>query len=366
MKKKQQKDDDEDRPTPRKAERLVGHEAAEARLLEAYSSGRLPHGWLLTGPRGIGKATLAFRFARFLLRGEGGAAMGLFGDAPEGLYVAPEETVFHQVAAGSHPDLVTLERQRDDKGKLRQVITVDDVRKAIAFTRHTAISGGWRVVVVDAADDLNTSSANALLKILEEPPEQTVMLLVSHAPGRLLPTIRSRCCSLALDGLSEGQVADLLLSLDLDVPADDLIPLARLAEGSPGKAMALAEGGGLALYRDLVALLADYPRIDTERLYAFADRLGRGKDDGPFRLGMELLAWWAGRLARASSIRSLPPPVVPEESAPMERLAAARPPGDWVRFWEEVSELSRRSLAVNLDRKHTVISAFLTLETAES
>jgi len=365
MKKKLQ-DDEEDRPSPRKTERLLGHDAAEARLLEAHGSGRLPHAWLITGPQGIGKATLAFRFARYLLRGEEGAAMGLFGEPPEGLYVAPEDPVFRQVAAASHPDLVTLERKPDDKGKLRQIIAVDDVRKTIGFLRHTAVDGGWRVVIVDAADDLNPSAANALLKVLEEPPEKTVLLLVSHAPGRLLPTIRSRCCGLSLSGLAEAQVTELLQSLDPEIPEADLAPLARLAEGSVGRALSLAESGGLALYREMLALLADYPRLDTERLHGFAERLGRGKDDRPFRIGMELLAWSAARLARAATGGDLPTPVVTEEAAPLARLAAARPAPDWVRFWEEVTNLGRRSLAANLDRKQAVISAFLTLETAEA
>jgi len=365
MKKKKRQDDEDERPSPRKAETLVGHEAAEARLLEAYSSGRLPHAWLITGPRGIGKATLAFRFARFLLHDGAGSDPGLFGDAPAAsLHVDPADPVFHQVAAASHPDLVTLERQRGDNDKLRQVIVVDDVRKAIGFLRHTAVAGGWRVVVVDAADDLNPNAANALLKVLEEPPEKTALLLVSHAPGRLLPTIRSRCCGLALSALAEDQVTELLQRLDPDIPAEDLAPLARLAEGSVGRAMALAEGGGLALYREMVALLADYPRLDSERLHGFAERLGKGSDDGPFRIGMELLAWWAARLARAASAGSLPPPVVAEEEEAMARLAAARPAQDWAAFWQEVTDLGRRSLAVNIERKQVVISAFLALETA--
>jgi len=222
------------------------------------------------------------------------------------------------------------------------------------------------VIIVDAADDLNPNAANALLKILEEPPEKTVLLLVSHAPGRLLPTIRSRCCSLTLAALAEEQGTALLQSLDPEIPNADLAPLIRLAEGSVGRALALAQGGGLDLYREMLTLLANYPRVETDKLHAFAERLGRGADDTPFRVGMELLAWWAARLARAASSGSLPPPVVAEEAGPMERLAASRPARDWVTYWEEVTSLARRSLAANLDRKQAVISAFLTLETAES
>src|SRR5271169_1750093 len=189
-------------PGPRANPLLLGHEAAEATLLEAMRSGRMHHAWLITGPDGVGKATLAFRFARRLLAG-----------MPDGdtLALDPAHPVFRRVAAGSHADLLTVERAYDDKRKrMRTQIAVDDVRRISSFMSLTPAEGGWRVVVVDGAEELNQASANALLKILEEPPRRAILLLVCGAPGRLLPTIRSRCRRLRLDPLGPGAMERLL------------------------------------------------------------------------------------------------------------------------------------------------------------
>ena len=180
-----------ERIEPRANPLLMGQGEAVARLEAFYRSGRLPHAMILSGPRGVGKATLAFSFARWLLA-QGGAG-GLFGAAepqPD-LAVDPSDAVFRRVASGGHPDLLTLERTVNEKtGKLRDEIIIEDTRAVGAFLRLTPAEGGWRIVVVDAADELNRNSANALLKVLEEPPRQALLLLVAHAPGSLLPTIR--------------------------------------------------------------------------------------------------------------------------------------------------------------------------------
>jgi DNA polymerase III delta' subunit len=179
---------------PRLTATLEGHDAAERIVLDAWSQGRLHHAWMITGPQGIGKATLAWRIARFLLSHRRGD-----GPPPRDLATDPGGEAARLIAARSHPDLFVLERQvNPDTGKLRQDIAVDDVRRVNAFFARTAAFGGWRVVIVDAVDDLNASSANALLKILEEPPPRAVFLLVAHAPGRALKTIRSRCRVLGL------------------------------------------------------------------------------------------------------------------------------------------------------------------------
>ena len=183
---------------PRRNASLVGHQAAERHLLQAHQSGSLHHAWLITGPKGIGKATLAYRFAKFLLT----APTPERARAHNSLYLAPEASAFRLVSAASHPDLLVIERGIDQRNKrLKSEISVETAREAQNFFARTSGAGGWRIAIVDSADELNGKSANALLKIIEEPPKQSIFLIVCHQPGRLLRTIRSRCLHLPLDPL---------------------------------------------------------------------------------------------------------------------------------------------------------------------
>ena len=348
---------------PKANPELFGHAAAEATLLRAFRSGRLPHAWLITGPRGIGKATLAFRFARFLLAG--GGAGDLFGGPPESLALDRADPVFQWVAGGGHPDLRHLKRGVHPKtGRPRTEILVDDVRLANDFLHKTSAEGGWRVVVVDPADDLNTNAANSLLKSLEEPPAAALLLLVSHAPGRLLPTIHSRCCHLALGPLPEATVAELLAQHAPELEESDRAALARLSEGSVGRALDLAAGGGLELYREMIELIAGMPALDVPRVHAFGDMLARERDGSTFRTGMELLIWWLARLARAAAEGRLPPEVVPGEAETMARLIAGGSLARWPGLWEKTARRFAGAEGVNLDRKQVVITTLLDVQAA--
>src|SRR6478672_2205435 len=189
---------------PRETTALFGHGEAETALLDAYRSGRIPHAWLIGGAAGIGKATLAYRMARFVLAHRTPQAADV--QRAETLWVDPSNLVARHVAAGAHGGLLTLERSLNDKGVMRTVITVDETRETIGFFGSTAAVDGWRVCVVDTVDELNPNAANALLKVLEEPPQQSLFLLVSHAPGKVLPTIQSRCRKLALRSLAVADV----------------------------------------------------------------------------------------------------------------------------------------------------------------
>src|SRR5882724_11757515 len=189
---------------PRQTSILAGHGEAEAALLNTYRSGRIPHAWLIGGPVGIGKATLAYRMARFVLAHRNPAAADVQG--AETLWVDPSDPVARHVAAGAHGGLLTLERTLNDRGVMRTVITVDETRETIPFFGSTAAIEGWRVCIVDNVDELNPNAANALLKILEEPPQQSLLLLLSHAPARVLATIQSRCRKLPLRPLATDDV----------------------------------------------------------------------------------------------------------------------------------------------------------------
>src|SRR6266567_6702655 len=189
---------------PRETTALFGHREAETALLNAFRSGRIPHAWLIGGAQGIGKATLAYRMARFVLTHPNPQAASV--QRAETLAVDPDHHVARQIAAGAHGGLLVLERSLNDRGVLRTVITVDETRETISFFGSTAAVEGWRVCIVDTVDELNPNAANALLKILEEPPQQSLFLLVSHAPARVLATIQSRCRKLRLRSLTTDEV----------------------------------------------------------------------------------------------------------------------------------------------------------------
>jgi len=349
-------------PSPRERTAFVGHQEAEQTLLSAFQSGRLPHAWLISGPRGIGKATLAYRFARFLLNG--GAEGGLFG-GPSDLSVPADSTVTRRVASQAHPDLRTVERTANERtGKLRNEIVVDDVRDLSHFLRLTPSDGGWRIAIVDAADEMNRNAANALLKILEEPPDNSVLLVVSHAPGRLLPTIRSRCRKLMLKPLAEGQTNTLLAELLPHLSAEERQALASLADGSPGRAVELAAAGSLDLYRSVAELLGTLPALDLSRLHALADRAARAGAEGDFRTIGFLLGWWIEGLVHEGARGQSAASVLAGDAAIRSRLAQAASLDRWVDVWEKNAQLFARADAVNLDRKQVVLGSFLALEAA--
>jgi DNA polymerase III subunit delta' len=351
---------------PRANPELLGHEAAEATLLAAWNSGKLPHAWLIAGPRGIGKATLAYRFARFVLaEGAKPPGGGLFGApaAPASIALSPADPVFRRVASSGHSDLGVAERTPNPKtGKMRSEIVVDDVRGLVQFLRMTPAEGAWRVVVVDAADEMNVEGANALLKALEEPPDQALLLLVTHAAGRLLPTIRSRCRMLFLQPLADEKVITLLSRYRPEISGDERKILASLSEGSIGRAVDLADRGGAELYRDMLALLAELPKLDTLAVQRFADGIGRGGEDASanLRTAFDLMGGIVHRLAKSASGT---PAALPDEHA-LSARASARGAQPWVQAWERLGRLGSATEGLNLDRKQALISAFGALRQA--
>lgn len=358
-------------PEPRENPDLLGQQRAEQLLLDAVAGGRMPHAWIFAGPAGVGKATLAYRFARFLFTG--GAAPkdegpSLFGDAPAAqasLAIDPEHPVFRRVAASGHADLLTVERRYDDdKGKTKKDIAVDDVRKIAPFFRLTAAEGGWRVVIVDGAESLNRAGQNALLKILEEPPPNCCLILVTDRPGALLPTVRSRARTLTLDPLDESTVRELLGRWRGDIDGQAREALARMADGSIGRALALAEADGLDLYADLMGLLATLPRLDVVAAHGFADRLGAASADASYRVAVELIGWWLTRAARYAARGEVPPEILAGDSAPAARFQNPRSLERLVQAWDKAARQFQTTDAANLDRRHALLAALRAIEAA--
>ncbi len=350
-------------PAPRENAELTGHEAAEEAFVRAYNAKRLPHAWLLAGPSGIGKATFAYRAARFLLAQT--EASGLFGDgAPAtALTVPPAHPAFRLVASGAHPDLLTVERAWDEKRKrLRSEIVVDDARAVAAFLHLTPSQGAWRVVIVDGADNMNRNAANALLKILEEPPARAVLFLTCESPGRLLPTIRSRCRILYMNKLPQESVSTAINKYLPGLSRDDATALAELANGSIGRALALATHGGLAVHRSLVRMLDGLPKLPGESLHGFADALVRGEGAG-FDLLADLLPRAVAALAMLAVGRE-PVGSSGAERVVLARLAPRRSAAHWVELWRRLRGLFAAAEGIELDKRSVVLDAFFALEEA--
>jgi DNA polymerase-3 subunit delta' len=319
---------------------LIGHGEAEATLARAMVGGRMHHAWLITGKEGIGKATLAYRFARRLLSRETVGA---------DLAMPPGHPVFRRVAASSHADLLTIERAWDEKRKkVRGEIVVDDVRRVANFLHLTPAEGGWRVVVLDGAEDLNRNAANALLKVLEEPPARAILLLVCAAPGRLLPTLRSRCRRLRLSALSHGDVDRVLQRAFPEMPAAERDRAASLGEGAPGRAIALASGGGIATAEIVAQLLERTENLNVSHAFATADTLGR--DEDAFSAFMDLL-----RAAVSSAVRAA---ARGDADTAQARLIGTRPLAAWVDVWHALTRLQDETEGLHLDKRQALVTSF--------
>ncbi|MBC9248188.1 DNA polymerase III subunit delta' [Paracoccus sp. 11-3] len=327
-------------PHPRHTARVIGQDHAISEFVDAARGGRLHHAWMLTGPRGVGKATLAWAIARWMLSGGNSDDLSVPSEAPE----------VRRIAALSEPQLQLIRRPWDDKaGRLSAQITVDEIRRLLSFFHMSSAEGGRRIAIIDAADDMNTAAANALLKILEEPPKDALILLVTHQPARLLPTIRSRCRTLRLSPLNPAQMASVLADLGINEDAD---PLAALSDGSVGEALRLAGQDGLDRFQRLVDLFGTLPRMDRLAASRFADgAAGRaGADGDPFDLTITLLDRFLTRAARAGLMGPPLPQAANGEGALLTRLS---PDDQAARIWADaqarLSARARTGRAVNLD-----------------
>jgi DNA polymerase-3 subunit delta' len=323
---------------PRENFALFGHAEAEQTLLDSYKSGRIPHAWLIGGPPGIGKATLAYRLARFVLAHPNPKSAGV--QMASTLAVSEDNLAARRIAAQAQGDLLVLERVINEQtGKLYTVIRVDDVRRSVGFFGSTAGEGGWRIAIVDAIDDLQREGANALLKVLEEPPARTLLLLLSHAPGRELPTIRSRCRRLLLRPLPGKDVALALAHTTArDASDPEIVAAVNAADGSVGRALRFLDEKALALRQRVLDLLAQLPNPDPRALHALGDAIG-GTEPQTLAAFMDLVnGWLSAQLDPAAST-----------NARMTEVAQA---------WEKINRVARDVETYNLERKPLVFSVF--------
>ena len=365
---------------PQEQAELFGHDKAQKTLLDLWNNKSLAGSWLFCGSKGIGKATLAYRLARFILAQPEKNEISLFGEdiVPTSLDIPADDPVFKSVAQRTNPGLCVIEcALKEDELKSRQAlidagkpldpeteksrkrydeIRITDIREAENFLHLTASANGWRVMIIDSADDMNTNAANALLKSLEEPPPKTVIILISHQPGRLLPTIRSRCRKLPLKPLENNQLKGVLKTKTEGCPEQDLHALTLLSEGSLGKALSLYELDGVSVFTQMISLLASFPKLSAPTLYTFTEKTLKEKD--VMKTAQTLFIQWLGRVCIQSQTGGADE-IFPSERQITERLQNAIEP---LRLMEITEELQKTFADTDLDQKQVFVNAFLRLQ----
>lgn len=354
--------------TPCSSYLCLGFEKQEQQILELYESNHMPHALIFSGPKGIGKSTFAYRVARFLLKngikGDNNQQDSLFGDAlpsepVTSLDVSKDDPVFAKIAAGGHSDFLAIERQIDPrKGTLKAALDVDTIRKVTPFLRMTASDGGWRVVIIDDADTMNRNSQNALLKILEEPPKNTILILITHRIGAMIPTIRSRCRTINFKPLSNENM-DILLNkvTGNDLSNDDKAMILSMAEGQISKAIDLYEQEGLEIFTQLLSITSKWPDIHWTDVHHLADQLGRRGQENAYDAFEQSFLWLVNTLtiAKAKNITNLNAPL---NQGVFTSMMAHYSLEKWLGICEELNQHFKQAKFANLNKAQAVLRAF--------
>jgi DNA polymerase-3 subunit delta' len=334
-----------DAPHPRETLSFIGHAAAERAFFDAYRAGRMPHAWIIGGPEGVGKATLAWRVARFLFANPDPQSAPV--QRAQNLDVDPASPAARQIAALSSPDIALLRREWNDKiKKLYTEIRVEEVRRATRIFQHAAGGGGWRIAIVDSADELNRNAANALLKLIEEPPPRSLFLMIAHRPGRVLPTIRSRCRLLMLEPLSDEEVTRAIEMLNPGRPRRDIAEAASRAGGSVKEALQLLAGESSQFAAGVKNLLARLPHLDWRDIHALGDAIAGRDNEAAYESLIASVFSFLHRSVRDGA----------------ERGPARLQP--YAEAWEKILDAARETEVLNLDKRPLILSIFADLAAA--
>ena len=337
-------------PDPSSNLQLFGHSDAEDEMASAFASGRMHHAWLINGIKGIGKATLAYHFANHIFH------YSALGELSKVMYSpAPDDSDHRQMTAGAHPNLIHLARPFDSKTKaFKTVLSVDEIRRTHGFFGLTAAGGGWRIAIIDPAEDMNTSAANALLKILEEPPKKSLFLLVCNSPGKLLPTIRSRCREINIRPLGDENLQNALANLYGNKFNNhaDIGAVSALAEGSVRKAIQMIEGDGLKNYKTFLSLIGDDPQkpVNWSAIHGLAEGLAIKSRAEAYTLFLDMVMGFFIRRVRGQDEAVLASQITQKfQSVPLAR---------WADVWEKVQHSARLAETFNLDKKQVILTLF--------
>src|SRR3989338_6254766 len=342
----------EEIPVPRSTANLLGHVEIEKQLLSMLAHGRFPHGLVFSGMEGIGKSVMAYRLARYLFSKDGKQddTFSMFGDAPEpatSLYISPTDPVFARVASGGNADLLMIERPVDDKtGLMKASVPVDEIRKIAPFMRKTSSAeDGWRIVIIDDADTMTRSSQNSLLKILEEPPEKSLLILIAHRAGALLPTIYSRCVHIPFMPLGDDLIKNAIAAR---CAADRIPMILSMAEGSLGAAIEYSDPANADLIAQAIGLLNDGRKLSWGQIQIFADFFGNKGNDDAQRIFRETMLWVASGLVR-------------NKIAGFDTLKA-HSVAKKIKIYDDLRAHFDRCMLGNLDKRFLIIGAYMAFE----
>ena len=347
---------------PRQMDCLLGHQHIETELISLAQSGKLPHALILAGPKGIGKATLAYRLARYVFKNAETSFASSSADIPT------DDAVFRQVASGGHPDFLTIERKMDDKkGQLKSIVDVKDARRVVPFLRMTASYGSWRIVIIDDADTMNRNAQNAILKVLEEPPENALLMLVVHRPGALVPTIRSRCRMVRFDPLPRDDFDVLVRAEFPETSIEDIALLHEISKGSVSQAIMIQEEGGLDVIRNVIAMLSDWPEWRWPDIHNMADAMGRNGTAAQQSYGIfcDAFIWFFDTMLR-SKANGEPLHDILQQDKAIQSMHEHYSLKEWIEMNAAIRERFQTFERSNLDKRQSVLGAFTVFENTKA
>ena len=355
-------------PHPMLANEIIGHSSQKLSFLSSFASNRLPQCWLLAGDMGIGKASFAWLIAKFLLTTKYQPA-DLKNDLNESninsILEPRSGSILNRIISGSEQRVYIVRRGYNEKRKtFFKNISIEDVRKLQSYCSLSIADGGKRIIIIDTADDLNKSSSNALLKLLEEPPKNTIFLLISHQPNLLVPTIKSRCQKLSFSNLDQTDLGAVLTAIGCKIEPSDQVSLSILSKGSAGAACRLLNSNCINLYSDILNISSSLPNLNTNKILQLSQNYFAKAKPGEFEIFLEMMQHFFSRLCKTGAMQKpVLPSVTENEAKIMKNLC---PNLKSAHLWSEAANITLAKLnkgyLLNIDIESLILDAFIYLE----